>query len=143
MALIQKSGPLTAALVRSAKEPGKYHDGKGTGLYLRVETNGSRFWVQRATIKGKRREIGLGSPPIVSLVAAREEAEENKRMIRHGDDPLAQKRKVLRQKLSKRLHSKRILSYPPRGKTTRIVPRFSVQCRPIFSRALVRCHCLR
>jgi integrase len=98
MALTQKSGPLTAALVRSAKEPGKYHDGKGTGLYLRVETNGSRFWVQRTTINGKRREIGLGSPPIVSLVAAREEAEQNKRMIRHGDDPLAQKRTARRQK---------------------------------------------
>jgi hypothetical protein len=69
MALTQKSGPLTAALVRSAKDPGKYHDGKGTGLYLRVETNGSLFWVQRTTINGKLLEFGLGSPPIVSLVA--------------------------------------------------------------------------
>ena len=98
MALNQKSGPLTAALVRSAKIPGKYHDGKGTGLYLRVEPNGSRFWVQRTTVNGKRREIGLGSPPIVSLVEAREEAEGNKRLIRRGEDPLAQKRKARRQK---------------------------------------------
>lgn len=98
MALDQKSGPLTAALVRSAKIPGKYHDGKGTGLYLRVEPNGSRFWVQRTTVNGKRREIGLGSPPIVSLVEAREEAEGNKRLIRRGEDPLAQKRKARRQK---------------------------------------------
>ena len=98
MALNARSGPLTAALVRSAKEPGKYHDGKGTGLYLRVEPNGSRFWVQRTTVNGKRREIGLGSPPIVSLVEAREEAEANKRLIRRGEDPLAQKRKARRQK---------------------------------------------
>lgn len=90
--------PLTAALVRSAKAPGKYHDGKGTGLYLRVEPNGSRFWVQRTTVNGKRREIGLGSPPIVSLVEAREEAEANKRLIRRGEDPLAQKRKTRHQK---------------------------------------------
>lgn len=92
MALKERSGPLTAALVRSVKVPGKYHDGKSTGLYLRVEQNGSRFWVQRTTVNGKRREIGLGSPPIVSLVNARKEAEENKRLIRRGEDPLAQKR---------------------------------------------------
>jgi integrase len=98
MALNGRSGPLTAALVRSVKEPGKYHDGKGTGLYLRVEPNGSRFWVQRTTVNGKRREIGLGSPPIVSLVEARDEAEANKRLIRRGEDPLAQKRKARRQK---------------------------------------------
>lgn len=98
MALNGRSGPLTAALVRSVKEPGKYHDGKGTGLYLRVEPNGSRFWVQRTAVNGKRREIGLGSPPIVSLVEAREEAEGNKRLIRRGEDPLAQKRKARRKK---------------------------------------------
>ncbi|WP_108815668.1 tyrosine-type recombinase/integrase [Loktanella sp. Alg231-35] len=98
MALNGRSGPLTAALVRSVKTPGKYHDGRGTGLYLRVEPNGSRFWVQRTTINGKRREIGLGSPPVVSLVEAREEAVENKRLIRRGEDPLARKRQARRQK---------------------------------------------
>lgn len=98
MAHKRLSSSLTAALVRSVKTPGKYHDGKGTGLYLRVEPNGSRFWVQRTTVNGKRREIGLGSPPIVSLVEAREEAEANKRLIRRGEDPLAKKRKERRQK---------------------------------------------
>jgi len=98
MALNSRSGPLTAAFVRSVNAPGKYHDGMGTGLYLRVELNGSRFWIQRTTINGKRRELGLGSPPVVSLVEAREQAYEHKRLIRRGDDPLAQKRKTRRQK---------------------------------------------
>ena len=49
---------LTAQTVRNAKEAGKYFD--GNGLYLRVEANGSRFWVQRITIRGKRSDIGLG-----------------------------------------------------------------------------------
>ena len=83
--------PLTAMLVKSASIPGKYHDGKGTGLYLRVEKNGSRFWIQRITIKGKRRELGLGSPPLVSLVEARERAGENKRVAMSGGDPLQAK----------------------------------------------------
>lgn len=50
---------LTAAQVRTVQEPGKYHDGGGLGLYLRLERNGARFWIQRVTIRGKRRELGL------------------------------------------------------------------------------------
>lgn len=37
---------LTAAFVSSVKEPGKYHDGKGTGLFLLVKSSGARSWVQ-------------------------------------------------------------------------------------------------
>ena len=76
------------------KTPGKYHDGQGTGLFLLVKPNGSRFWVQRLTIRGKRREMGLGAPPVVPLAMAREQALENKRLARTGGDPLAEKRKA-------------------------------------------------
>lgn len=79
-------------MVRTAQEPGKYHDGGGTGLYLRIDPNGSRFWVQRLTIRGKRRELGLGSPPLVPLAEARDKATDNKRLARAGGDPLAEKR---------------------------------------------------
>jgi integrase len=72
--------------------PGKYHDGGGLGLYLRIEPNGSRFWVQRITIRGKRRELGLGSPPLISLREVRETAAENKKLARIGGDPLQAKR---------------------------------------------------
>ncbi|MBT8460496.1 MAG: integrase arm-type DNA-binding domain-containing protein [Boseongicola sp.] len=86
------SKALTATLVRSVKEPGKYHDGGGLGLYLRVEPNGSRFWIQRIMIRGKRRELGLGSPPLISLAEARDAAADNKRLARDGGDPLQAKR---------------------------------------------------
>lgn len=85
---------LSAALVRTVQEPGKYHDGGGLGLYLRVEKNGARFWVQRIVIQGKRRELGLGSPPLVSLANAREAALENRRLARAGGDPLKSKREA-------------------------------------------------
>ena len=84
---------LTAARVRSVQQPGKYHDGGGLGLYLRVDPNGARFWVQRVTIRGRRRELGLGSPPTVSLAEAREKATANKKRAAEGGDPLADKRK--------------------------------------------------
>jgi integrase len=85
---------LTAAFVRTVREPGKYHDGGGLGLYLRVEPSGTRFWVQRIVIGGKRRELGLGSPPLVSLADARAHAFRNKEQVRAGGDPLRVKREA-------------------------------------------------
>lgn len=87
-------GRLTARRVDSIADPGKYHDGGGTGLFLRVWPSGSRQWVQRITVRGKRQEIGLGSPPAVSLATARRLALENKGTAMLGGDPLADRRKA-------------------------------------------------
>ncbi|WP_256947293.1 tyrosine-type recombinase/integrase [Haematobacter genomosp. 1] len=83
---------LTAQAVKNATEPGKYFDGHG--LYLRVDPNGSRFWVQRITIRGKRCELGLGSPALVSLAEARSAALDNRKLARSGGDPLQVKREA-------------------------------------------------
>ncbi len=88
-----RKAPLTVAKVKTA-QPGKYHDGLGHGLFLRVDPNLSRFWVQRVVINGKRREIGLGSFPIVSLAEARSAALKNKQLTFAGLDPLAERRKA-------------------------------------------------
>jgi integrase len=88
----QPKKPLTALFVRTAKVPGKYFDGHG--LFLRVMPTGAKQWVQRITIRGKRREIGLGSSMLVSLAEAREHALENRKLARAGGDPLAEKRKA-------------------------------------------------
>lgn len=83
---------LTAQGVKAITAPGKYFDGHG--LYLRVEPNGSRFWVQRIVIRGKRSEIGLGSPDLVSLASARATALENRKVARSGGDPLQARREA-------------------------------------------------
>ncbi len=76
---------LTAQQVRNLSEPGKYFDGHG--LYLRIDGNGSRFWVQRIVVRGKRCELGLGSPSLVTLSEARAVALENRKLARAGGDP--------------------------------------------------------
>src|SRR6056297_505383 len=81
---------LSARFVETVTEPGKYFDGQG--LFLRVAKNGARQWVQRITIRGKRCELGLGSPPAVSLATARKLALENRGKAMLGGDPLAEKR---------------------------------------------------
>ncbi len=81
---------LTAALVRTIKEPGKYYDGQG--MFLRVEPNLSKRWVQRIAVHGKQREIGLGSASLVTLAEARAQALDNRKLARAGGDPLQAKR---------------------------------------------------
>lgn len=49
---------LTALEVKHAK-PGRHADGRG--LYLMVRESGSRSWVLRTQIAGKRQDLGLGS----------------------------------------------------------------------------------
>ena len=86
-------GKLTVLKARAASEPGLYGDG-GT-LFLSVAPGGSKSWVQRLTIRGKRTDIGLGGFPLVPLAEAREKAIDNRRVARAGGDPLAEKRRAL------------------------------------------------
>jgi len=81
---------LSARFVETVTRPGKHFDGQG--LFLRVAENGAKQWVQRITIRGKRCELGLGSPPAVSLANARKLALDNRGKAMLGGDPLADKR---------------------------------------------------
>ncbi len=85
---------LTAAFLATDLAPGKYYDGGNSGLIHWVKPNGSRFWVQRLTVNGKRKDIGLGGFPTVRLADARAKAIENKRLAVSGGDPLEAKRKA-------------------------------------------------
>ncbi|MXY99880.1 DUF4102 domain-containing protein [Candidatus Poribacteria bacterium] len=83
---------LTAAQVKAVSEPGRYGD--GDGLYLTVSPRGSKSWVQRIMIDGRRRDIGLGGFPTVSLAQARLRATDNRQAIAEGRDPLLEKRRA-------------------------------------------------
>lgn len=83
---------LTAQFVKTVKDPGKYFDGHG--LFLRVQPNGQRQWVQRITIRGKRCELGLGNPSLVSLAEARETALANRKLAVSGGDPMRAKKEA-------------------------------------------------
>ena len=68
--------------------PGRHGDG-GT-LFIVVEPGGrSRHWVQRLTVDGKRRDLGLGGYPYVGLAEARAAAFANRQLARRGGDPMA------------------------------------------------------
>ena len=86
---------LTVARIKALKATGKARmvTDERT-LYLRIEANGGKRWVQRLMIDGKRRDLGLGGWPLVSIEEARDAAIDNRRMVRRGGDPLAERRKA-------------------------------------------------
>ncbi|MBT7613266.1 MAG: DUF4102 domain-containing protein, partial [Rhodospirillaceae bacterium] len=71
---------LSAVKVRNAKEPGRFAD--GNGLYLVVDPSGAKRWILRTVVRGKRRDIGLGSTQLVSLSEARDKARDMRKMAR-------------------------------------------------------------
>jgi integrase len=83
MARINK---LTAFEIAKEKGPKVLHD--GGGLYLRVTASGAKSWVFRYQIAGKRRDMGLGAYPDISLAEARRRAAERRKQRQEGVDPL-------------------------------------------------------
>jgi integrase len=83
---VARTGKLSAMEVAKAKGPAILHD--GGGLYLRVSGTGPRSWVFRFQLDGKRRDMGLGPYPDISLADARERASEQRRLRHAGIDPL-------------------------------------------------------
>ena len=84
-----RTGKLSAVEVAKTRGPAVLHD--GGGLYLRVSPTGAKSWVFRFQLNGKRRDMGLGPYPDISLAEARGRAIEHRRLRHDGIDPLAAK----------------------------------------------------
>ena len=72
---------LSATFVLSAP-PGRHCD--GNGLYFYVQRTGTRSWIPRLVIWGRKRELGFSSVALVSLAKAREKALANRKPARAG-----------------------------------------------------------
>ncbi|WP_298861573.1 site-specific integrase [uncultured Sulfitobacter sp.] len=79
---------LTALTVKSAPA-GMYGDGGSLWLIKSDEKYGK--WILRVHVYGRRREMGLGTYPRVSLKDARAEAEKWRRVALDGKDPIKQR----------------------------------------------------
>ena len=116
------TGKLTTLKVAREKRPGLYGD--GGGLYLQVTARGSKSWIFRfwiaerdsitgnvlrdpATnkIKGRSREMGLGSATTVSLADARDRALECRKLREQEIDPIEAREMARRQAALERAKS--------------------------------------
>jgi integrase len=83
---------LSESRIRAAKPADKaYKLFDERGLYLKVETSGSRLWRFKYRHGGKERLLALGQYPDVPLKRAREKRDEARRLLADGVDPRAQK----------------------------------------------------
>lgn len=90
MARIAK--PLTALEVGRLSKPGYQAVGTVAGLYLQVTEQGAKSWVLRVLVGSKRREIGLGAYPGITLAMAHQKAREARQAIEKGIDPVLKKK---------------------------------------------------
>jgi integrase len=88
MAHVEKR--LTALGVQRLTQPGRHAD--GGGLYLEIDPSGGKRWLLRLQSNGRRRDFGLGGLRKVSLAEARDAADQYRRQIRQGIDPVAHRR---------------------------------------------------
>lgn len=91
----KKAKELTALDVKRLTKPGRYAVGSIPGLMLIVKETGARSWILRTKIGEKRRHIGLGGYPEISLAKAREKATKAKALIGQGIDPIEQRKSIL------------------------------------------------
>jgi integrase len=84
-------------MTAKAADPGKYSD--GGGLWLHKRPDGGAQWVLRVTVHGRRREMGLGGFPDVSLKEAREAADKWRGMAKGGVDPIKARDRQRREEL--------------------------------------------
>ena len=89
-----KAKELSALAVQRLTAPGMHAVGGVAGLYLCVSPSGSRSWIARVNVDGKRREMGLGSFPDVSLSIAREKARAARSDTIMGIDPVANRKEA-------------------------------------------------
>lgn len=86
--MVRALNKLTDTYARSDRlQAGRHAD--GGGLYLTVSPGGAKSWVFMWTKAGKRREMGLGPYPALSLSKARTKAARCRELVAEGLDPIA------------------------------------------------------
>lgn len=92
--MVRRAVELGALAVGRLREPGMHAVGGVSGLCLQIAPGGTRSWILRAMVGGKRREMGLGPFPEVTLAAARDKARAARAKIEEGQDPILDRQRA-------------------------------------------------
>ena len=92
--MVRKAKDLSALEVSRLTKPGHHAVGGVAGLYLYVNEASARSWVLRIMVGEKRRHMGLGGYPDVTLAQAREKARQARDEVGTGADPIAKRKNL-------------------------------------------------
>jgi len=90
--MARKVKRLSARSTVTIGKPGRHAD--GDGLYLVVDRSGAKRWVFMFRWAGKLKEMGLGGLSSVPLLEARVKADDARRAIAAGRNPIAERRQA-------------------------------------------------
>lgn len=92
---------LTDIKVKTAKPKDKpYKLADGGGMYLLINTNGSKYWRMKYRFAGKEKMLSIGVYPDVTLADAREKRSEARKLLAAGGDPGGKKEEKIAQQMS-------------------------------------------
>lgn len=83
----KRAQELSAVQVNRLRDEGLHAVGGVAGLYLQVRGD-ARSWILRVKVGDKRRDMGLGPFPTVTLALAREQARQARQTLASGADPI-------------------------------------------------------
>lgn len=88
----KKAKELSPLSVSRLDSPGLHFVGGVAGLVLQISAGGAKSWILRISIAGKRRDMGLGGYPEVTLAMAKDRARHARDQVRNGLDPIEEAR---------------------------------------------------
>jgi len=86
--MARKQKELGALAISNIKNRGIHFVGGVAGLAINVTKTGGRSWILRYQVDGKRRDMGLGGYPDVTLSQAKEKARAARALLSEGIDPI-------------------------------------------------------
>ena len=102
---------LTDTAIKNAKAKDKaYRIAAGRGLYLRVEPNGSKFWIFRYKYEGKENTLSLGRYPDTSLANAVDKARDSNRLIAENVNPSDNRKAIKSAKVNSAANSFEVIA---------------------------------
>jgi len=102
---------LTVTAINNAKPKDKaYKISDEKGLYLFVQTSGSKLWRFDYRFEAKRKTLALGAYPDLSLAEAREKRDAARKLIAHDTDPSETKKAVQASKIEASANSLEVIA---------------------------------
>jgi integrase len=87
--------PLSDVAIRKAKPAAKpYKLADGGGMYVLINSTGSKLWRWKYRIDGREKLLALGAYPAVSLIAARAACAEARHKLKQGVDTSAERKEA-------------------------------------------------